>query len=500
MMTENIPFLQTRRDRRALLKALASAGAISACPRTFYAQPGAGPSRITLSVHAGDTLAHVPATYTGLSYETAQLTHETFFSAENVQLIHLCRTLGTSGVLRIGGNTSAFTTFVPTGGDPNALGYGPDRGTQASRQYPGMYKITPKAIDNLRAFLDQTGWQLLYGLNLRHGTPESGVEEAAYVAKVCGAKLVALQFGNEPDLFRDDPGPDGKDGPIWGFDKFITRWKAMYAAVHARLPGVKIAGPDSAYRKDWAGRFAQETKGEISLLTTHYYAEGPPTDPRMTIDFLLHPGEKIQTSIYDAMAAAKAAGLPYRMSEGNSCYQGGKPGVSNTFASALWAGDFMLDLAARGATGVNLHGGGQGVYTPIATDSSGNASARPDFYGMWMAGQFANATMVRTDIKASTGMDLPKANVTAYAARHEGGMLVAVFNKGGDVLEIALEGAPGRGDVYRMKAPALDSTTGVTFGRGTRSADAVWTLGADETLHGKTLALPAASAVLLRLM
>jgi hypothetical protein len=498
-MTENVFLRGDARNRRSLVKALAAAGAMVACPRLFHAQPPSGHSRLTLHVDPSTTLAHVPAAYTGLSYEAAQLTHEKFFSAENTQLAHLCRTLGTSGVLRIGGNTSAFTTFVKTGAQPDALGYGPDRGSKASRQFPGMYKITPKAIDDLRGFLDKTGWQLLYGLNLRHGTPETAVEEAAYVAKICGTKLLALQFGNEPDLFRDDPGPDGKDGSIWGLDKFITKWKAMYAAVHARLPEVKIAGPDSAYRKDWAGRFAQETKGEISLLTTHYYAEGPPTDPNMTIEYLLHPGERIQTSIYDAMAAAKAAGLPYRMSEGNSCYNGGKPGVSNAFASALWAGDFMLDLAARGSTGVNLHGGGEGQYTPIATDKAGNSSARPDFYGMWLAGQFANTAMVRTELKPGSGLNLQQANVTAYAAQHAGGMLVAVFNKGGDTLELALDGMPRSGNVYRLRAPALDSTTGVTFGKGARNADMVWMLAPDETLHGNSLSLPAASAVLLRL-
>ena len=485
-------------SRRSVVKALAAAGAVAACPQVFHAQRAGGTPRLTLRVDPQTILAHVPSTYTGLSYEAAQLTHENFFSAANMQLVHLCRTLGTEGVLRIGGNTSAFTTFVKTGGQPDALGYGPDRGAKATHQYPGMYKITPKAIQDLRGFLDKTGWQLLYGLNLQHGTPESAADEAAYVAKICGPRLLALQFGNEPDLFRD-PGIDGKVGELWGFDLYLEKWKKMYAAVHARVPEVKIAGPDSAYRKDWAGRFAQETKGEVSLLTTHYYAEGPPTDPRMTIDYLLHPGTRIQTSIYDAMAAAKAAGLPYRMSEGNSCYQGGKPGVSNTFASALWAGDFMLDLAARGSTGVNLHGGAEGVYTPIATDTSGNSSARPDFYGMWLAGQFANATMVRTDLQPGRSLDLQRANVTAYGAQHGGGMLIAVFNKGEDALELALEGVPHHGSVYRLQAPALDSTMGVTFGKGARSASAVWTLAADEMLHGSSLPLPAASAVLLRL-
>lgn len=497
-MVENSSGGERSVTRRAVITALGAAGAIATVPRALRAQGSGSVNRLSLAVHASEVLAHVPSTYTGLSYESAQLTHSGFFSGENTELVHLCRTLGTSGVLRIGGNTSAFTTFSKSGGMEDVLGYGPDRGTNASKQVPGMYVITPAAIDHLRAFLDKTGWQLLYGLNLRHGTPESAAEEAAYVAKVCGPKLLALQFGNEPDLFRDDAGADGKEGAIWGFDKFIAAWKAMYAAVHARLPEVKIAGPDSAYRKDWAGRFAQETKGEISLLTTHYYAEGPPKDPRMTIEYLLHPGERIQTSIYDAMAAAKAAGLPYRMSEGNSCYNGGKPGVSNTFASALWAGDFMLDLAARGATGVNLHGGAEGSYTPIATDRTGKSSARPDFYGMWLAGQFAGGRMLRTDLKPAQGLDLQQANVTAYAANHIGGMLVAVFNKGGDTLELAVEGIPTHGEVYRLRAPALDSTSGVSFGRGERGSDAVWTLGSDEMLRGSTLALPAASAVLLR--
>ena len=45
------------------------------------------------------------------------------------------------------------------------------------------------------------------------------------------------------------------------------------------------------------------------------------------------------------------------MTEGNSCYRGGKPGVSNAFCSALWAADYLLRLASFGCAGVNLHGG-----------------------------------------------------------------------------------------------------------------------------------------------
>ena len=477
-----------------MLGALGLLGAATAAPRWLQAQGGT--RRLELTVHGADVLARMPATFTGLSYESAQLTRPEFFSAANTDCIALVRTLGSQGVLRIGGNTSAFTAWDKDGAasaaaSGGAAGYGPDKGSKAAKQVPGMYRITPRAIDNLRAFLDKTGWQLLYGLNLRHGTPEAAAEEAAYVAQVCGAKLLALQFGNEPDLFNhDESGKDAKS-TRWSYDEFLAKWKAMYAVVHARVPGVQIAGPDSAFDKAYAGRFAADTRGQVGLLTTHYYAEGPPTDPKMTIDLLLHPGERLTEEVYTALAAAKAAGLPFRMSEGNSCYGGGKPGVSDTFASALWAGDFMLDLGQRGATGVNLHGGGEGVYTPIATGEDGRSSARPVFYGMWLAGQFAGSTLVRTELKPSPDLNLKTANVTAYAATGAGGTLVAVFNKGGEPVELALAGMRG-GELFALTAPSMESTSGVVLGAGS-----AWKLEPTERLREGQTQVAAGNAVLV---
>ncbi len=482
--------------RRSVLGALGAAGVAAAAPRWLQAQGAA--SRLELTVHEQEVLASMPATFTGLSYESAQLTHPEFFSSANADVVGLVRTLGRRGVLRIGGNTSAFTAWSKNseaaGGLLAAAGYGPDKGSQATRQVPGMYKITPRSIDNLRAFLDKTGWDLLYGLNLRHGTPEMAADEAAYVARVCGGKLVALQFGNEPDLFNHDE--SGKDAAAtrWSYDEFLTKWKAMYAAVHARVPGVRIAGPDSAFNKDYAGRFAADTRGEVGLLTTHYYAEGPPADPRMTMDLLLHPGQRLAEEVYTALDAAKAAGLPFRMSEGNSCYGGGKAGVSDTFASALWAGDFMLDLAARGATGVNLHGGGEGIYTPIATGKDGRSSARPVFYGMWLAGQFAGGTLVRAEL----GPGADALNVTAYAATSGDGRLAAVFNKGPAPVEVALRGLPGKGETFALTAPTLASTGDAAFGTGARAVGSEWTLGRTGVLRDSAITVAAGSAVLVR--
>jgi hypothetical protein len=44
-----------------------------------------------------------------------------------------------------------------------------------------------------------------------------------------------------------------------------------------------------------------------------------------------------------------------RMTEGNTCYRGGKPGVSDVFAAALWSADYSLLLTSNNYSGVNLH-------------------------------------------------------------------------------------------------------------------------------------------------
>ena len=340
--------------RRTLLKTAAAGIAAAISPAAFGAL---APPDARLKLNLGQSGATIPADFTGLSYESSQLAHPSFFSAQNTSLIQLFRTLGERGVLRIGGNMSEFTVWSPVDTDVTTAGEteGPDPGKGSDR----TFTITPRAIQNLAEFLNAVNWRLIYGLNLAKGTPESATEEASCVAKKIGARLLAFQFGNEPDLFKQA----GQGSPHWTYDQFIAKWQMFSKAVRQRLPGIPLAGPDTSFKPDWVERFTADTKGEVALLTTHYYAEGPPTDPRMTIDYLLHPGERFATHILEAISVARRVGLPYRMAEGNSCYAAGKKGVSDTFASALWVADFMLSVAQAGGTGVNLHGGGDGLYT-----------------------------------------------------------------------------------------------------------------------------------------
>ena len=473
-------------ERRRFLIQAGAAAAAAACSGASWAQSEEAVGA-ELSLHDGGQTAPVPLTYNGLSYELAQLTDPQFFSAANRELVAHFRLLSPHGVLRTGGNTSEFCWFqadadtvAPTlripSGKPEEI-WMPHR----------MFAIKPEAIDALAGFLQATGWKLIYGLNFGNNTPERAATEAAYVARAVGERLQFFQIGNEPDFYRDPN--NGTCPPGWGFADYLREWTSYAEAIAARVPEARFGGPDVGASSDWVTRFDEEVpaavRARLTTLTGHYYAEGPPNDPRMTTELLLAGNEKIAGEMQRIEAVARAHGQVYRMTEGNSCYRGGKPGMSNAFAAALWAGDYMLELASLGCAGVNLHGGSSaflgaglgdhtpgmdvaktpqemriGFYTPIFSEPASPVKAMPIFYGMLLANQFAGGTMMRVD-GAIVG-----ANMTAYAARHKSGFKVALFNK--DELKavdvsIRLPGQVHKANAWRLQAPALDSTEGVTL-------------------------------------
>ena len=321
-----------------------------------------------LSVRTDRTGNKIADEFAGLSYESAQLGNPEFFSGENGDLAGFFRRLGTNCVLRIGGNTSEYSYWRPDldGGinatdrnstkNPNggSTGTGTAVGPDTGLKVPPRVNITPLAIRNLRDFLDVTGWKLIYGLNMGTGTPDAAAAEAAYVHDVVGSKIIALQLCNEPDLFYHN----GIRGPGYNFEQFASEWEHFFQVIRSRVPTAPFAGPDTAFNNDWMIPFARRFKSDIRFVSQHYYAEGPPADPSMTLGRLLRPNPKLQEEFEGMKRVTQESGVPFRLAETNSCYSAGKPGVSDTFASALWGGDLMYQLASAGSMGINFHGGG----------------------------------------------------------------------------------------------------------------------------------------------
>lgn len=481
--------------RREFLQLSVLASGASFC-KAYGLDQGAAAASLRLTIDPHSIGYTIGPDFTGLSYETQQLGDPTFFAPENTELVNFVRRLGKQGVLRIGGNSSeySFWTPHPTAADLAAASAPVNPST--GKHPDAVRKITPKAIDNLRGFIDATNWTLIYGLNLGKGTPEASADEAAYVAKALGPKLVAFQLANEPNLF---PG-NGIRPKGYSFADYAVEWKKFHKAIVARVPNAKFAGPDSSYTRQWTRGFAEEFKDEIILLTQHYYALGPPTDPRMTIERLLTPRPKFVKALAAMEQLRKKTGLPYRMAETNSCYSAGKQGVSNTFASALWGAELMYQLAAAGSSGINFHGGGYGWYTPIAGTRQKGFEARPIYYGMLLFQQAGAGQLV----KSTLDQPQPEDTVVAYSLKTPAGLKTVVLNKDANkALRLAID--PGqrveRATVLMLTGPSLDATSGVKLGGSAVHQHAHWEAAKHQTITAKNgafmLELPAASGCLV---
>jgi hypothetical protein len=465
--------------RRDFLSSASAATASCLASHLLHAQsgpPGAAANISgTLTIEESTTLAAIPQDFIGLSYESAQLANPAFFSFENTALIALFRELTEQGVLRLGGGTSEFTAFTteesPTAAPFDAVG--PDTSKNVKADTP----ITPKSLRNLRAFLDAISWRCLYGLNLGRGPVDRAAEEAFHVQDILGPRLIAFQLGNEPDAWRNRYRP-----ATWTYADYWREWSAAHAAVIARVPQAKFAGPDVSNKMAYVTGFAEDVKRsapDVVMLTSHYYAMGPAGAPGMTIDKLLSPDPKLERDLQIAMTAAHTAGLPYRMSEGNSCWNGGQPGVSDTLASALWVVDMMLSFASLGCCGVNLHGGGNGFYTPIVGSLTAGFERRPEYFGMELIKPFIGATLVQTKL------DCANDRVRAYGARNARSTLVLIVNKTGEpaAIRTSLRHAHRQ---WLLTGPAVDAKQGVALIESRANA-----------LHKGMLRVPAHSAILL---
>lgn len=506
-------------NRRAFLLQTAATAAM-ATPLLRAEAP-----EITVFLRDVPSPVHVPLAYTGLSYELAQLSDPAFFSTQNRDLVACFKLLSSNGILRVGGNTSEFCWFKATPSTAAPRLHVPS-GNLAENWMPHrLFAISPEAIDELAGFLHATGWRLIYGLNFGNSTPERAAEEAAYVAGKIGDRIEFFQIGNEPDLYAK--ASNGTRPPGWGFSEYVAEWTRFAEAVAQKVPSARLGGPDVAASSDWVVRFGAQVPEHISsrlvALTGHYYAEGPPNDPEVTIARLLAGNPKIRTETTEIVSAARSHSRVYRMTEGNSCYRGGKPGMSDAFAAALWAGDYMLELADHGCAGVNLHGGRSafltaglgghtpgmevartpqavhsGFYSPIQSEPDKPVKAMPVFYGMMLANQFCGARMLRVE------GDLHGLNASVYAARNQGQVKVAIFNKDEHTpMQLAIHGdfTPRSGNLWRLQAPSLDSTQNVTLAGTQIEPTAQWnprSIESIETRNGLlSVRVPAPSAALL---
>lgn len=483
-------------NRREFLRKTTASAALAGMPKLLRAQ-AASTLNARLTIQPDKNGYPVPKGFLGVSYEAAQLARPDYFSAQNTSCAGFFRALGAGGVLRIGGNTSEYEMWTPAPSQtpnpsvPEAVN--PDPG---HRPAP-LTQTTPQAIRNLKDFVELADWRVIYGLNLGKGTPEQAADEAAFVYKTLGERLVCLQIGNESDLFHKN----GLRPPTYDYSAFASDWERFHNAVKKRVPQARFAGPDTAGTAVWVEEFARQFQYQIMLLSTHYYAEGPASDPSMNIERLLAPSPRWQAAVAKIRLAMAQSQLPFRLTEVNSCYGGGKPGVSNTFASALWALDLMLQLVDFGASGVNFHGGGYGWYAPIVGTMENGFVARPEYYAMLLFSQLLGGRMVQSELDTAQADPLFVCRAYKDAQDKLQAIVINKHAQKGVRLTVQANRPAQALAVQRLIAPTLEDEADTTLAGAPVGANGAW-----KPLHVERLTLrngpaevhvPAASAAIL---
>jgi hypothetical protein len=430
----------------------------------------------TVKVTPGMVVGHVGEAFLGFSFEKTHMT-DGFFTGTNASLIALFKLLG-KGIVRIGANDVDRTTWeanaMPVSGPP----------------FPMM--VGTAEVDGLAAFLNSTGWKAIYGVNYKTGTAANDAQEAQYVASKLGANLAAFEIGNEIDR-----GP-----PTYA----AATWQSFASAIQASAPNARFAGPATDPNATaFAATFAQDQASRLVQVTHHYYGRGA-----RTMAAMLAPDPQLVT-ILDAVAAAASSSHianGFRIGECNSFNGHGVAGVSDALASALWSLDFFFINAMHGSTGINFHGGRQGMdgttpflYSPIAEGPNGITGVNPIFYGMLLMSVAGTGNVLATT--ASAGSQ----NFTAYAlAQADGSTSIVLDNKDATsgVNASVDVGAPvASASAMYLQGPSLTATSGATFGGAAVSAAGVWNPRPPYALASAgnvvTVLVPPASAALVHL-
>jgi hypothetical protein len=452
------------------------------------------PIALSVSLHAASLGAPVPQDFLGLSFEVGSLEQIASYAGEG-DLVTLLRSLGV-GVLRFGGVTADELVAW----------------AENASERPAWASQALNAADlrELGALAARSGWHVLLTLGLGHYEPEAAAREAAAAKAALGESLAAIEIGNEPNAYA----AHGLRSEPWSFVQYSEQVTAYRNAIEALAPGIPLAGPDSSGSSAFESWGLGEALHQLpALLTGHHYPLGCNEQPPPTIERLLSPEiRQLQdASLRRYMRIAEAIEIPFRLDETNTVSCGGVAGVSNTFASALWAVNYLARAMAMGVAGINLQGNPANCsgYTPVCAPTSedlatGALAAAPEWYALLLTKALIGERPVRTTIsppaQSAPGETLapggtvaqgealapaatltpsgPNVEVTAFLASDGTLQFVVVDDDPPGARRVALQLHVGAGfhgaSILSLTAPSPAALSGVRLGGSTVAADGAW--------------------------
>ena len=433
---------------------------------------------VTVTVDLSRQGLQIPKYFTGFSFEKYSLIKSAYFNSNNTSFINLVKGLG-HGMLRIGGGSVDDVQWTNS--------------TSTSKPFT----LTSVDMYNFFAFAGATRWPVMYGVNLHPAALPLNVAEIRYLDTHFGNMTASLALGNEPDLYN----PFGHRPSTYGYTSFLNEWTTLRDSIHQVSPAQCFAGPSTA-SGTWMIPFGRDKHSSISWLTEHFYKLNTGGDTVQSIAKLLTRDTAFITRAYILRQATKPYNIAWRIDECNTS-AANRPGVSNSFASALWALDFMFLAADQGASGVNFHSGNT-YYSPISFLSS-PAKPLPLYYGMLFFSKASLGKLLTVGSVAGSSI-----NFSPYAVQQSDGTVqVTLINKDlskdAAVSFSAINGATQlkNASVLRLQGPSPGALTGTLFGGSAVKDDGTWSASVKESLvmtgNTTTVKVPACSAVLITL-
>ncbi len=419
--------------------------------RRFMAPASVG---VTVSIDLHHPGTRVPRRFLGLSFELSSLSQIARYGSIG-DFATMLRSLG-PGVLRFGG-ASADTRVA---------------WTDAATTLPTWASVALRAdeLRNLRKLASRSGWHILLTIGLAHYDPPAAAREAASARRALGGWLAGIELGNEPDAYARH----GVRSTPWTFSGYNNEVAAYRRAIDSVAPGLQLVGPDTSGSRAFEGwgRDAALTE-KPALLTGHHYPLGCHKASRLTIASLLSGRTRRaeQASLRRYLSISRASAIGLRIDETNTVSCGGKAGVSDTFASTLWAVDYIARAMAAGAAGINLQGNPANChgYTPVCAATAqrladGALTAQPEWYALLLSKELVGDRPVRT-VASRSPADID---------------VVALLSDRGDVHVVIVDDDPagakhvsiklhvgrltGAATILSLTAPSLAATAGVRLG------------------------------------
>jgi hypothetical protein len=407
-------------------------------------------------------------------------------------------------VLRVGGDSADHSFWAP----------------KARKMPLWAFQLTPAFLRQLNSVVRRDRIRLIIDLNLVTDTPFTAATWAhAAETSLPRGSVVGFEIGNEPDIYeRSYWMAELSRSPLQATELpldltpalYVQDFRAYAAQLAQSAPGVPLIGPALAHPnvdRSWISDLIATERSSLGVASGHMYpysaCEKNPKSPSYpTVARLLseHASAGMAAAVTPAVRIAHDAGLPFRLTEFNSITCGGRSGVSNSFATALWAPDAMFALAKAGVNGINLHVRADAVNAPFVINRTG-LYARPLLYGLLAFTRMLgpHTQLVRFQLHAK-----PSLHLKAWATRVSGDLLhVLVIDKGRHSVSVDLHlPAAGPATVQRLLAPSPGSRSGVTLDGQRLGTDGAWigmprTETITRTAAGYVLTVPRYSAALI---